>query len=352
VRPAIKNSGLFTRPGSESGTKSAPGKKATGVFAAPGGHGTITKAKVVRPNCPACGADSSQISDGTCGNCGAQVSFPPRDDFKERINESLALRSFLGRHHPRNEDYGVAAELVVGGITYTVMIVSDGVSSAERSHLASEAACQTSREKMVSMLKSGEKDLVKVLTAGVDVAQKAVLALPCIGELDSRGNRKAAPEATFIAAIVAGGRATICWLGDCRAYSVARNGGATLLTKDHSWINLVVDAGEMSLADAMVAPEAHAIYQSLGPVDADNGGIFEPAFCTVDLLGARMLILCSDGFWNYGHPVQDQPPTPLDDQLALLPLSAEALTVAEALVKYANDTEGHDNITVVVKKLS
>ncbi len=193
----------------------------------------------------------------------------------------------------------------MGGITYTVMIVSDGVSSAERSHLASEAACQTSREKMVSMLKSGEKDLVKVLTAGVDVAQKAVLALPCIGELDSRGNRKAAPEATFIAAIVAGGRATICWLGDCRAYSVARNGGATLLTKDHSWINLVVDAGEMSLADAMVAPEAHAIYQSLGPVDADNGGIFEPAFCTVDLLGARMLILCSDGFWNYGHPVQD-----------------------------------------------
>jgi serine/threonine protein phosphatase PrpC len=289
-------------------------------------------------------------AEGICGNCGAQVTFPPRDDFKVTVSDSLALRSFLGRHHPRNEDFGVVAEIVVDNVTYSIMIVSDGVSSAERSHLASEAACDAAKERIIALLQGGEKDLEKVLREAVDAAQAAVLALPCIGELDSRGNRKAAPEATFIGAIVANGSATICWLGDCRAYTVAPNGGATLLTKDHSWINLVVDANEMTLSDAMNAPEAHAIYQSLGPVDPENG-VFEPSFRVVNLSGARMLIVCSDGFWNYGHPMQDQPPTPLDDQLALLPQKADALAVADALVKFANDTEGHDNITVAVKKL-
>ena len=43
-----------------------------------------------------------------------------------------ALLRFFGRHRPRNEDYGVAGSWSSAASLHTVMIVSDGVSSAER----------------------------------------------------------------------------------------------------------------------------------------------------------------------------------------------------------------------------
>jgi serine/threonine protein phosphatase PrpC len=87
----------------------------------------------------------------------------------------------------------------------------------------------------------------------------------------------------------------------------------------------------------------------LGP--QGEGFALEPDVVTVDLSDCRLLVISSDGFWNYAHPMQDQPPEPLNDLIAGLPQNAEALTVAETLVKFANESGGHDNITVAAIRL-
>lgn len=347
--PPKPRGGLFRPPSEGGGQAPRPTKKATGLFAAPIGTGTEAKSKPVRPNCTECGGNDIDAA-GLCTNCGTQVVFAPRDDFRVKLSPKLAVRSFIGRIHNRNEDFAVAAQETVNGVTYSIMIVADGVSSAERSHLASEKACKAAREEVISQLRKGQTDMREVVLCGIDCAQAAVLEIPCVGELNARGEKKAPPEATILIAIVANSVATLGWLGDCRAYACYQhtNGwNATLLTKDHSWINLVVDAKQMTVEEAENDQRAHQIFQSLGPVDESCP--LEPSTRSFDLQDYKYLIVCSDGFWNYGHPHQNESAQPLIALLTELGASCDAQTVAERLVSYANDIEGRDNITVIVQ---
>ena len=64
--------------------------------------------------------------------------------------------------------------------------------------------------------------------------------------------------------------------------------------------------------------------------------------------GSGWLLVCSDGLWNYCSPA--------DDLRALLFAQIathgdDALAVADALVAFANEAGGHDNITAVLAHL-
>jgi serine/threonine protein phosphatase PrpC len=256
------------------------------------------------------------------------------------------VRCFIGKKK-RNEDYGAITSVDVGGVQYRVILISDGVSTAERGHKASESACKAGRDAILAKLTGGETDLRLCLQAGVEAAQEAVLAVPCVGEEDECGQDKSSPAATFIAGIVSGAMVEIVNVGDCRAYLLAKNGGAKLLTKDDSWINRAVDSGEMTLSAAMKHKRSHEITRWLGPAR----GPLEASYWQVDVSNGKMLIFCSDGFWNYAHPRQDEPPANLLEQVLSLPKDSSAPVLANQLVDFANDAGGHDNITVAVLKL-
>ena len=357
--------GLFKPPGMGAAAKNT-GKKKGGLFSVPGAAVPVSRSvekpvkstavKVKGRPYPDCGADSEQVSsDGICTNCGTQVVFSQRDDFTVAASNELAVRSFLGRCHHRNEDYALAADIVLepSGKTYTVILVSDGVSSSECAHLASEAACTRGMEFLAQALKSGVKADCDLLAEAICAAQEAVLAVKGNGETDKLGRAKVPPEATFLAILLDGEKAYLGWVGDCRAYSVYISATgeleARLLTKDHSWINYMVDSGQLSVEAAEADQQAHCILQVLGPVDSANP--LNPSFASYDLTGSQLLLAASDGFWNYGQPSQARPAGPMLEQLKTLSLaevSAEA--IARKLVAFANDTEGRDNITVVVQK--
>jgi PPM family protein phosphatase len=139
-----------------------------------------------------------------------------------------------------------------------------------------------------------------------------------------------------VSAIVQGNKATIAWVGDSRAYWIDET--PTLLTQDHSWMNEVVAAGEMSLAEANRSPQAHAITRWLGadasPTDS------EASIVEFNIPGTGYLLLCSDGLWNYA---------PDAIQLKqLMPLQGNVLAIAQSLVEQARSRGGHDNITVAL----
>ena len=160
------------------------------------------------------------------------------------------------------------------------------------------------------------------------------------------------PEATIVVALIHKDTANIGWLGDSRVYSIVRgNDGfkASLLTHDHSYVNALVDSGQKTLQEAVKMKECHAITQSLGLVAA--GEKIEPSFKELTLTGVVCLVGCSDGFWNYAHPNEYEPPFKIADLYKEVS-SHDALEYAESLIAFANNSGGHDNITVAVAMIA
>ena len=146
-----------------------------------------------------------------------------------------------------------------------------------------------------------------------------------------------APSCTLVAGLVNGSAITVGWVGDSRAYWLAEGGTGRLLTADHSWAAEMVGAGILDAATAMRDPRAHAITRWLG---ADSEP--EPGVTTFAPTAAGVLLLCTDGLWNY---------EPDPEELAAVALPAIARdgprAAAAALATLALDAGGRDNITVV-----
>jgi serine/threonine protein phosphatase PrpC len=294
----------------------------------------------------ACGASPDKIVQGVCTVCGALRSERERDSFVVTLNDRTAACSDLGKRHWRNEDYVALACEAVDSQPVTVFIVSDGVSSAESADTASEAACRRAVETVLRRLGSGDAAR-DAIGAAIQAAQEAVLAIGYSGDA-----QKQPPEATIVAGVIQGSAMEVGWLGDSRIYLLFPTPAglaAKLVTEDHSWVNMVVDAGEMSLEQAVQDPRAHMITRSLGPVEP--GYSLEPSFVTVALDGAAYVIGCSDGFWNYAHERTDLEPSQVAELVRSAPEPRAAETIACHLVEFANNAGGRDNITVAVVAL-
>ena len=123
-------------------------------------------------------------------------------------------------------------------------------------------------------------------------------------------------------------------MGDSRAY-LFRAGRLERLTRDHTYAQLLVDAGELSPDEANLSRYRHVLTNALG-------GSEEEVHVDMDLLrledGDRLL-LCSDGLTD---GVDD------DTIAAALGIAQPSADVAQKLLQCALDAGGRDNITVIV----
>jgi serine/threonine protein phosphatase PrpC len=134
------------------------------------------------------------------------------------------------------------------------------------------------------------KDPKELMRAAILAGHDAICKLmPAGTSSDDR------PLTTIVAALAGCDMVTIGWAGDSRAYLLTGTG--KLLTRDDSWVNWVVERGDMTEAQAMRSPNAHVIVHCLGDPDDPP----EPHVVTVTLSAGERLLLCSDGLWNYAR---------------------------------------------------
>jgi serine/threonine protein phosphatase PrpC len=284
------------------------------------------------PECPVCSVDPSAppgaISpEGYCESCGRKV--PSGRDHAELDLGLLAGVTDRGLRHPRNEDAMALATAATPGGQVAIAVVCDGVSSSPRPDEASLAAAQAAVRALLTSARHGD-DPAEASFAAVRSAQRAIAGLGSPGQ---------APSATYVSTVVAGDAVTVCWLGDSRAYWLpAGSGGATRLTTDDSVAEQLVAFGALAEADAIASPQAHVITGWLG---ADLAGA-EPHLGRFELVGPGVVLVCSDGLWNY------RPEAAGLAQLALPAALSDPLGAAASLVKFALDAGGVDNITVVL----
>jgi len=218
-----------------------------------------------------------------------------------------------GVRHRRNED-ALAMARVDGGIA---AVVCDGVSSSARAQDASktdaETACRTA--------------LMRAAEAVVALARET----GDVGETRPSGD---APACTYISAYAGAESIIVCWVGDSRAYWLTQ-GRSQQLTTDDSWAAEVVAHGALSEAEAHAHPNAHALIAWLG---ADVSEI-KPHVTTFTPDEPGMLLVCSDGLWNYYPEAAGM--------AAAIP-AADPMTAARHLVWLALRAGGHDNITVAM----
>ncbi|MFI8083438.1 PP2C family protein-serine/threonine phosphatase [Kitasatospora sp. NPDC086009] len=289
------------------------------------------------PGCVHCGLPQV-TSDGYCEACGGAQP-RPRDHMEKALG-GVAGVSDRGLRHHRNEDsFTVAATSLPGGEPVVVAVVCDGVSSSDRPDQASETAVDAASESLLTALEAGRDPEAAMRDAIADAAA-AVAALAEDGGAPARPDVNA-PACTYVSAIASGGRVTIGWVGDTRAYWIPDDRVAAepfRLTQDDSWAARMVEAGLMGEAEAYADPRAHAITGWLG-ADAE-----EVVPHTLDFTPhvPGVLLICTDGLWNYAEAATDLAFYVRQDA------RTEPLAAARTLVKFAVAAGGHDNITVAV----
>lgn len=276
------------------------------------------------PMC-ACGGEEFD-ADGFCEQCGR--ARPSARDRVEFVLPGVAGVSDRGRRRQRNEDSMAFGRVRGRGVA---AVVCDGVASSERAEQASQQAVDTAVDVLLTGLRSG-MDAEALTTDAVVAANEAV------GRLARPEAAEVAPSCTFVSAVVTDGSATVGWVGDSRAYLVAE-AGAARLTTDDTWAAQLVAEGVLTEEEALTDRRAHVLSRWLG---ADSG-VDAPQTVTFKVETPGLLVLCSDGLWNYV-------PEP-EDLLGVLPRGVPPVEVARELVDVALKAGGHDNITVVVVQL-
>ncbi len=225
---------------------------------------------------------------------------------------TFGSRTDIGCVREHNED-----SLVVSPPLYAV---ADGMGGHAAGEVASEIAVRTVAEHAPDTADT------EALARAVIEANYAVIAAA-----NKKG--RAGMGTTLTAAVLEGERLAIAQVGDSRAY-LLHNERLQQLTRDHSLMADMIEAGELTEEEARVHPRRSVITRALGS-DPD----MQPDLYELNVSPGDRLLLCSDGLSGM-----------LEDERMerILVRTRDPQRAAGTLVNEAIAEGGHDNITVVV----
>jgi serine/threonine-protein phosphatase Stp1 len=138
---------------------------------------------------------------------------------------------------------------------------------------------------------------------------------------------------TIVVLLARDGHFACLWAGDSRAY-LLRGGVLSQVTRDHSLVQELVEAGAITAAEAENHPRANVITRAVG---ADIEG-FELDKTTGRLAVGDRLLLCSDGLSK----------TLSEAEITTLLGSPDGVPPTELLIAAALARQANDNVTAVV----
>lgn len=139
---------------------------------------------------------------------------------------------------------------------------------------------------------------------------------------------------TLILVLVNESRCLIAHVGDSRVYHFSAGTGEQI-TKDHSYVNALIDSGEISEEEAVHHPTKNVILRALGTDPS-----VEPDIYSMTLTPTSFVLVCSDGLSNK-LSIKEMATIIYDRQTTLQ-------EKGQQLVKRANDGGGEDNISLVL----
>lgn len=264
------------------------------------------------------------------------------------IKFRIAAKTDVGCVRTNNEDnFQAAADLTQPTMTWVnnqtydlgpngaLLVVADGMGGMNAGEVASAIAIDTVREYFTPTNLTPE---VLKNRFTVEKFMKEVVV-----EADRRIKQKSTPETrgmgtTIVMAWLLDGQCYVCWCGDSRAYIYNPATGLFQVSKDHSYVQTLVDAGEISEEDAFDYPNSNVITRCL--CDAKQKAEPDCLLAPQPLCDGDIILLCSDGLSGLLRDSEMQ---------AIIEHSSDDMnTLSDKLIDAALAAGGNDNVTVAV----
>lgn len=266
------------------------------------------------------------------------------------IHFRIAAKTDVGLERNNNEDnFQVSANLDESPMKWVnnqeyslgrkgaLLVVADGMGGMNAGEVASEIAINTVRELFCP--ENITDEIVKTRFT-IEKFMKGVIV-----EADKRikAFAKENPESrsmgtTIVIAWLFDGNLYVSWCGDSRAYIYNPSTGLFQITKDHSYVQDLVDAGKISKEDAFDFPDSNIITRSLSdstPKPNPDCLLMPQKLCDNDII-----LLCSDGL---NGMIRDQ-----EIESIIVANQGNMTECVDALIQAALDAAGADNCTVAL----
>lgn len=226
--------------------------------------------------------------------------------------------SDIGKHRSSNQDSGYSG--------YQLFFVADGMGGHAGGDIASAITSQ--RVALTDSKYDTVEEAIETLKAGV-LEANSMLNETVIEHPDLQGM-----GTTFSGLLVHGTQIITAHIGDSRIYRV-RSSEVVQITKDHSFVQKLVDLGRITEAEALVHPRRSVLMRVLGDVQGDP----ELDIALHDALPGDRWMICSDGLSGV---------VPDEVMAKILASNIPTEEAAELLVGEALEHGAPDNVTVVI----
>ena len=234
----------------------------------------------------------------------------------------------IGRKREANEDNFAVVNFKEEGLSLAV--VCDGMGGAKggktASSLCAESFCNVIEKRIGQTAKENYAEL---MVQALEEANRNVFEL-------SLNRKDLSGMGTTLVACIADGEKYYCIsVGDSRIY-VFGDSGLLQISHDHSFVQTLIDSGQITEEQAATHPNRNIITKAVGIANEVQPDVF-----CFDRENVKGILLCSDGLCGY---------VPENDILSVCLEERDVKVCAEKLVSLANANGGIDNITVVVQK--
>jgi PPM family protein phosphatase len=237
------------------------------------------------------------------------------------------ILSDVGRKRTVNEDSAAVYTLPNGTI---LAVIADGMGGHLGGDYASSTAIQVIGEQFMELDSTSfeeEQQWAEWLREVVNHVNRLLYNHAGENE-DLKGM-----GTTLEVALLRGSSCLVSHTGDSRVYAI-NDYGIRQVTRDHSYVNVLLDSGEITEEEAAVHPQRNWIMKAIG-----SEKTIEPDHYSIELNDNSYLLLCTDGLSN---KVEQQ----LMHEVVLS--DATLHDKAQKLVDLANEMGGEDNISLIL----
>ena len=229
-----------------------------------------------------------------------------------------------------------------------LMVVADGMGGMNAGEVASDKAIETVKDffspgKISSQLAASSTERKKYLEQVIKEADRRIKA-------DAKQDpAHEGMGSTIILAWFVEGKVTISWCGDSRAYRYNPLNGIEPLSRDHSYVQELVNQGVLRYEDTFEHPQGNIVIRSLG----DPNSAARPETREFDICNGDIILLCSDGLSGVlrdkktlDYDGKFYPGDTIEDVIAA---HTDSMTQCrDALMEAAEKADWYDNVTVLL----
>lgn len=223
------------------------------------------------------------------------------------------------------------------GVYGALLVVADGMGGANAGEVASAIAVETIQQEFtvenLSNCINSDKSIEEFMKAVVKKADLNIL------NKSKEDKSTQGMGTTIVIAWLLDKKAYICWCGDSRCYVFNKQKGLLQLSKDHSYVQELVDKGELDAELMHDHPLSNIITRCLGDVEKRAN----PETRIYQLHNDDCIMLCSDGLCSivYDHDIQDK----------MIAYHGDPIECKNELISAALNNGGYDNVTVALANI-